>query len=45
MVVIECRVTVRADGTVEAVPVLDSARLVAKRRVQDAPTAPSPERS
>lgn len=45
MVVYDCSVTVRADGTVEAAPVPESARVVAKRRVQNAPVAPSSERS
>jgi hypothetical protein len=36
MLVYECRVTRRDDGTVEAEPIPESARVEARRRVRDA---------
>lgn len=36
MVVYECKVTKRADGTVEVEPIIESAHVEAKRRIADA---------
>lgn len=40
MLVYECRVTERADGTIEAEPLIESGKVKAKRRVKDAPVTP-----